>query len=174
MSDVATEKVRRTIAIKNRHIGYAVFDQQMNNIHDWSVHSGRLQVTVGTTINIAQGFAQVLSVFNVDGNKFEDAILCEDADDHSALRLIIDIYKRNASSARLEHSTTGSIQRLERVYRNSLDGLDTNGFFNVAETVEAELVDLGESVGILPVVLNDVDVVGGCQEAGKGRCLGVP
>jgi hypothetical protein len=45
------------------------------------------------------------------------------------------------------------------MYRDGLDGLYANGLFDIAETIETELVDLGQGVGILPVVLNDVDVV---------------
>lgn len=57
------------------------------------------------------------------------------------------------------------------MYRDGFDGLYADGFFNVAETVETELIDLGQGVGILPVVLNDVDVIRSGQQTGKGRCL---
>lgn len=60
------------------------------------------------------------------------------------------------------------------MYGDGFDRLYANGLFNVAKTVETELIDLGQGVRILPVVLNDVDVIRSGQQAGKGRCLGVP
>lgn len=54
---------------------------------------------------------------------------------------------------------------------DGFDGLDTNCLFDIAQTVKTELVDLSEGIGVLPVVLDDVDVVGGGQEAGEGRGL---
>lgn len=43
-----------------------------------------------------------------------------------------------------------------------------------SQAAQPELVDLLEGIWILPVVLDHVDVVGGGQEARKGRRLGVP
>lgn len=54
------------------------------------------------------------------------------------------------------------------MHRDCLDGLYANSLFNVAETVKTELVDLSEGIGVLPVVLNDIDVVRGGQEASEG------
>lgn len=36
-----------------------------------------------------------------------------------------------------------------------------------SKTVEPELIDLCKRIGVLPVVLNDVDVIGRCKQAGK-------
>ena len=43
-----------------------------------------------------------------------------------------------------------------------------------AQAVQAELVDSSEGVGVLPVVLDDIDVVGGGEQASKGGCFGIP
>lgn len=43
-----------------------------------------------------------------------------------------------------------------------------------SQAAQAELVDPLEGIRVLPVVLDDVDVVGGGQQAGKGGRLGVP
>lgn len=56
-----------------------------------------------------------------------------------------------------------------RLYR-----IDTNSSLDVAKAVKLELVDLSQGIGILPIVLNDVDVIGDCEQAGEGGCLGVP
>ena len=114
----------------------------MNHVHDGSFHSGCLQVAVSPAVNVSQRLAQILSVFDVDGDELEDTVLSKDTDYHGALCLIVNVYKRDATSARLEHTTTCSVQGLERMYRDGLDGLYANGFFDVTETVEAELVDL--------------------------------
>jgi hypothetical protein len=143
-------------------------------VHDGSFHSGSLQVAVCAAVNVSQRFAQILRVFDVDGDEFKDAILRENTDDHSALCFIIDIDERDSTSTRLEHTATGRVQRLERMDRDSLDRLHANGFFNVAETVQTELIDLSESIGVLPVVLDDVDVVRGGEQASKSRSFRVP
>lgn len=57
---------------------------------------------------------------------------------------------------------------------DGLDGLHTNGLFDVAETVETELIDCMQSIWVLPVILNDVNVIGGSQETGEGGCFRVP
>lgn len=57
---------------------------------------------------------------------------------------------------------------------DGLDGRDTYSSFDLAKTVKLELVDLRQGVWVLPVVLHDVDVVGGGEEAGESGRLGVP
>ena len=60
------------------------------------------------------------------------------------------------------------------MHRDGLNGLHTDGFLDIAQTVETELIDLSEGIGVLPVVLNDIDVVRGSQEASESRRLGIP
>jgi len=48
------------------------------------------------------------------------------------------------------------------------------GQWSTSQAAQAELVDFLEGVGVLPVVLDDIDVVGGGQETSEGRRLGVP
>ena len=43
-----------------------------------------------------------------------------------------------------------------------------------SQAVQPKLVDALHGAGVLPVVLYDVDVVGGGEEAGKGAGFGVP
>jgi hypothetical protein len=43
-----------------------------------------------------------------------------------------------------------------------------------SQAVESELVHLCQLLRILPVVLNDVDVVGRREQASKRRRLGIP
>ncbi len=48
------------------------------------------------------------------------------------------------------------------------------GFTLTAKAVELKLIDAIDRVGILPIVLDKVNVVGVGQQAGKGRGLGIP
>lgn len=45
---------------------------------------------------------------------------------------------------------------------------------HTSETIQSELVDLVQSCRVLEVVLDDIDVVGGGQEAGICRGFGIP
>lgn len=58
--------------------------------------------------------------------------------------------------------------------RHGLDGLNAYRAFDVAEGGELEFADLMQSVGVLPVVLNDVEVVGDGEEATEGGGFAVP
>lgn len=51
---------------------------------------------------------------------------------------------------------------------DGLKRLDADGLLNVAQRAESKLVDCAERVWVLNVVLNDIDIVGDGQEAGKG------
>ena len=42
------------------------------------------------------------------------------------------------------------------------------------QTAEPELIYLIESIGVLPVILDDIDVVGGCEETCEGRGMRIP
>lgn len=53
-------------------------------------------------------------------------------------------------------------------------GSDADGSFDFAEAVKLELVDLIQGVWVLPVVLDDIDVVGDGQQAGERGSLRVP
>ena len=57
---------------------------------------------------------------------------------------------------------------------DGFDRGDADGALDFAEAVKLELVDLAQGVGVLPVVLDDVDVVGDGEEAGEGGGFGVP
>jgi len=43
-----------------------------------------------------------------------------------------------------------------------------------SKTVQPELIDLRQSVGVLPIILNDIDVVGSGEETSKGRRFRIP
>lgn len=76
--------------------------------------------------------------------------------------------------------------------RQRLEGQDTDGLFYVwvifslmppycmydchrtSETAQTELVYLIKGIWILPIILDDVDVVRGGQEAGKCGGTGIP
>lgn len=95
-----------TVAVQDGDVRYAVLNKQMYDVHDGSLHCGSLQVAIGAAVNVSQRLAQVLSVFDVDGDELEDAILSQDTDDHGALCFVINVDKRDTTSAGLEHAAT--------------------------------------------------------------------
>jgi hypothetical protein len=60
------------------------------------------------------------------------------------------------------------------VDRDGFDRCDAQCTLDVAKAVQFELVNLGESIRVLPVVLYHIEVVGGCEEAGIGGSLAIP
>ena len=48
------------------------------------------------------------------------------------------------------------------------------GWASTSQAAKAELVNLAKGIWILPVVLNYIDVVGGCKETCEGGGLRVP
>jgi hypothetical protein len=57
---------------------------------------------------------------------------------------------------------------------DGFDWSDADGALDVAKAVKLELFDLAHGVRVLPVVLDDVDVIGDGQEAGEGGGFRVP
>ena len=60
------------------------------------------------------------------------------------------------------------------MYADRFDLRGTNGLFDVTQRVECELVNLIELVRVLPVILDQVYVVGCGEEAGEGGGFAVP
>lgn len=58
--------------------------------------------------------------------------------------------------------------------RDSLDRGDADGALDVAKAIKLERLDLVHCVWVLPVILDDVDVVVDGEEAGEGGGFGVP
>ena len=74
--------------------------------------------------------------------------------------------------------------------RERLKRQDPNSLFNIwlciqhnpinmgkdrtSQTAELELVDLIQGIGVLPIVLNDVYVVGCCEDTCEGRGIRIP
>ena len=98
----------------------------------------------------------------------------DQANDHLALRFIVNVHERDTAGTGLQHAGTCFVEGSQGVDRHGFDGCDAYSALNIAEAAEFELVDLREGIGALPVVLHDVDVVRYGEEAGKGRGFGIP
>lgn len=48
------------------------------------------------------------------------------------------------------------------------------GSVTTSQAIQPELVNLLQLRRVLPVILYDIDVIGGCEEAGEGGGTGVP
>jgi hypothetical protein len=57
---------------------------------------------------------------------------------------------------------------------DGLDRRDADGTLDFAKAIKLELLDLVHGVWVLPIVLDDVDVVRDGQQAGEGGGFGVP
>lgn len=130
-----------TIIVQNGYAAYRIFDKQVNDVHDGGIHTGRLETFQCWAVDFAKSFPKHLRLLDVDSNEFENTILCDNRYDHAAIGLIIDIDKRDTAGTRLQHTATGSVERLHRVGGYCLQGLYTNGLFNVTERAQPELVD---------------------------------
>lgn len=67
----------------------------MNDLKYRSLHLCCLEVLVGPKIKNSQGLPEQLRLMNIDGNKFQNAVLRHNADDHGTFGLIVDINKGN-------------------------------------------------------------------------------
>ncbi len=102
--------------------------------------------------------------------------------------------ERNPSSSGLEHTPTGLIQRSLWINGNCLGRRNAQCLFHLcvavsvqsacrgrgipvprtSKVIQAELVDLIQSCGVLEVILDDIDVIRRSQKAGEGGRLGIP
>ena len=57
---------------------------------------------------------------------------------------------------------------------DGFDGRDAQCSLDDSEAIQLELVNLRQSVRVLPVVLHYIDIVGNGEEAGEGGGLGIP
>lgn len=66
-------------------------------------------------------FSEILSLRDVDSDKFQNTILCNHADHHRPLRFIICIHERNPAGAGFEHAAACFVQRAKRMNGDSLN-----------------------------------------------------
>ena len=106
----------------------------MYDINDRRLHPRRHQALEGADAlqaQVPQRRAQQLRLGHVDGDELEDAVLRDHVDDHGALGVVVDVDKRDAPRARLEHAPAGFVEGAERVDGDGLEGDDVEGFFDV-------------------------------------------
>lgn len=77
--------------VQDGHAGDTVLGEHMDDIYDWRVHGGGLQIGVCAHAKLVQGLPQHLRLLDVDCDKLEDPVLRDDTDEHSTLRLVIDV-----------------------------------------------------------------------------------
>jgi hypothetical protein len=59
---------------------------------------------------------------------------------------------------------------LDDVQHNSLDIV----YSPTSQAAQPELIDLAKGIWILPVVLDNIDIIGGCKETSEGRGMRIP
>lgn len=77
--------------IQDRHAGDAVLGEHVDDIYDRGVHSGGFQIGVCAHAKIAQRLPQHLCLLDVDCDELENPVLRDDTDEHSTLRLVVNV-----------------------------------------------------------------------------------
>jgi hypothetical protein len=104
----------------------------MYHVHDGRVHVRRRQPLVRPHIHhVAQRLPQHLRLLDVDGDELEQPVLRDDADDHGAVRLVVDVDDGDAARARLQHLATCFVERAFGVHGDGFDGVDAERTFYV-------------------------------------------
>ena len=81
-----------TVTVEDRDRGYVAIHELMNDVEYRGLHPRSFKVLVRAKIERTQRFPQQLGLTNVDCNKFQDAVLCDYADNHGAFSFIVDVY----------------------------------------------------------------------------------
>lgn len=84
------------------------------------------------------------------------------------LCLVVNVDQRDSAGAGFEHLAAGLIQWRHGVNGNGFNWCSANCLFDFAKGGEFEAVNFRELVWVLTVVLDNVDVIGGGEEAGEG------
>jgi hypothetical protein len=180
-----------TLLIQNGHAGNVLLDEHVDNVHDGRVHCCCRKIGICTNVwQLYERLPQLLCLLDVYSNKLQYAVLCYDADNHGPTRLIVAVNNGNTPRPRFEHFATcfvdGAVgmdgdgfywldsKRLFDFWSPSFLGSQMRGGSPTSKAVQAELVYSLQHVGVLPVILNDVDVVRGGKQSSKGGRLGVP
>ena len=87
------------ILVENRHTRDTALNKCLDDLNHRRIHVCVRQVLVGADVQITQRLTQHLRLLDVDGDELEDAILGQYADDHLALRLVVNVDEWDASSA---------------------------------------------------------------------------
>lgn len=103
------ELIKLTFGVQNGYTGYTPLDQDVDDLNHGRIHRSRSDIMIGPQQNLAQGFPQFLGVTDIDGDKFQDAVLGDDAQQVGPVCLTIIRDQRNPSSSGLEHASTGII-----------------------------------------------------------------
>ena len=128
-----------TLLIDDGHAADVLLDQHVDDVHDRRVHVACRNVLVGADVHLAQGLAQLLRLLDVDGNKLQDAVLCDDRHDHGAFGFVVDIDHGDAARAGLEHLATCLVDGPVRVDGYCFDGLDAEGLFDFCACVSVSV-----------------------------------
>jgi hypothetical protein len=170
-----------TVSIHDGDTRYILFDEHVYNIHNRRVHRCCCEVVICAVVHhFRQRLSQLLRFFDIHSDELEYAVLCYDTDHHGPLCLVVAVDDGYASRTRFEHLATCFVDWAVGVDGDSFNGLDAKRFLDLWErllglplerarsrftskAVQAELVYPSQSIGVLPVVLDDIDIVRGRQ-----------
>jgi hypothetical protein len=158
----------------------------MYDIHDRGIHGRGCKILICAHIQLSERLAQFLRLLDVHRDKLQYAVLCDDTDDHSPVCFVVAVDDWYTPGARFKHLTTCFVYGAVRVNRDCFYRLDSECLLDVcgrvvnsrlvlyldrafltSQAVKAELVYPGQRVWVLPVVLDNVDVVRSGEKAGE-------
>lgn len=119
------------ILIQDGHAGDARLHHHVDDVDDGCIHGGRLQVAVGAEADVRDTLLQELRLDDVDGDELQQPVLRDDADDHLATRLVVDVDEGDAAGARLQHLATGLVEGTCRMDGQGFEGRHANGLLDV-------------------------------------------
>ena len=150
----------------------------MNHVEDWGFHSCRFETLVSSQFQMSQWLAEELCFGDIDGHELENPILRYYADHHGSFGLIVYINQRNPAGFGSQHCAACFVEWFIRMNRDCLQRLNAYCFLDfytssqlntlkirnesislTSQITEFELVQSIDSFRILPVVLNQVEII---------------
>lgn len=120
-----------TLAVHDRNAGNALLDKHVDDVHDRCIHGRCSKVLIRSYVQVSEGPAQLLCLFDIDRDELQDAILCNDADHHGPICFVIAVYDGYAPGTRLEHSSACFVYGLVGMDGDCFYGFDAEGFLDV-------------------------------------------
>lgn len=134
---LATDGVFRTFGVQDGHARYTPFDQDVDDFNDGRVHGRRCEVVVGPQQELPEWLPQFLSIPHIDGDKFQNAVLGDDAQEVRPVRLTVIGDKGNSASSGFEHTSAGIVKRSFGVNRDCLRGRHAESLFHLCKSISS-------------------------------------
>ena len=120
-----------TFCCNNGHARYVMLHHPVYHIENNRVHRTFYQMIVGSKLDIFQGLPQVLCISHIDGDEFEDTVLCDDARYHYPPCLAVTGYKWYSARSRCEQLAASFVEGPFWIDGDSLWGFGADVTFDI-------------------------------------------